>query len=152
MANNELAVRFTEGKYATKSEVAKELKMSIIDNIWSNILSYRSTFNRYLTVKSIDKNQLVVCFCPTVNSLVNSTDMKLLRLTREYSRLGASNGEQKRFEDEGLIRSLTAVAKKHEIAVSDNYLKSLIHGDIKEVAPPDRPARPSARPRGRVFP
>ena len=134
MANNELAVRFTEGKYATKSEVAKELKMSIIDNIWSNILSYRSTFNRYLTIKSIEKNQLVVCFCPTINSLVNSTDAKLLRLTREYSRLSASNGEQKRFEDEGLIRSLTAVAKKHEIAVSDNYLKSLIHGDIKEVA------------------
>ena len=135
MPSNELAMRFTEGKYATKSEVGKELKMSMFDNIWSNILSYRSTFNRYLTIKSIDKNQLVVCFCPSINALVNSADMKLLRLTREYSRLSTTNGEAKRFEDEGLIRSLTALANKHEIAVSDNYLRSLIHGDIREVAP-----------------
>ncbi len=52
MANNELAIRFTEGKYATKAEVAKELRMSMIDTIWSNILAYRSTFNRYLAIRS----------------------------------------------------------------------------------------------------
>ena len=132
MANNELAIRFTENKYATKSEVARELKMSIIDNIWSNILSYRSTFNRYLTIKSIEKNQLVVCFCPSINALVNSADMKLIRLMREHSKLSNSNGEQKRFEDEGFIRSLSAVARKFDIEASEGYLRSLVHGDIKE--------------------
>ena len=44
MANNELAIRFTETKYSTRSEVSRELKMSLIDNIWSNILSYRSSY------------------------------------------------------------------------------------------------------------
>ena len=127
MANNELAIRFTENKYATKSEVARELKMSIIDNIWSNILSYRSTFNRYLTIKSIEKNQLVVCFCPSINALVNSADMKLIRLMREHSKLSNSNGEQKRFEDEGFIRSLSAVARKFDIEASEGYLRSLVH-------------------------
>ena len=53
MANNELAIRFTEGKYATKAEVAKELRMSMIDTIWSNILNYRSSFNNYLAIKII---------------------------------------------------------------------------------------------------
>ena len=135
MPSNELAMRFTEGKYATKSEVGKELKMSMFDNIWSNILSYRSGYNRYLSIKSIEKNQLVVCFCPSVNALVNSADMKLIRLMKEQSRLSVTNGEVNRFEDECLIRSLKYVAAEHQVEVSDNYLRSLIHGDIKEASP-----------------
>ena len=135
MPSNELAIRFTEGKYATKSEVGKELKMSMFDNIWSNILNYRSGYNRYLSIKSIEKNQLVVCFCPSVNALVNSADMKLIRLMKEQSRLSVTNGENNRFEDECLIRSLKYVAAEHQVEVSDNYLRSLIHGDIKEASP-----------------
>ncbi len=135
MPSNELAIRFTEGKYATKSEVGKELKMSMFDNIWSNILSYRSGYNRYLSIKSIEKNQLVVCFCPSVNALVNSADMKLIRLMKESTRLSVSNGEVNRFEDECLIRSLRYVAIEHDCDASDNYLRSLIHGDIREVSP-----------------
>ena len=135
MASNELAIRFTEGKYATKNEVSKKLKMSLIDNIWSNILKYRMTFNRYLTIRSIEKNQLVVCYCPSVNALVNSADMKLIRLMKEYSHLNINNGDLYRFEDECLIRSLMLLAKEHELEVTENYVRSLIHGDIKEPSP-----------------
>jgi hypothetical protein len=39
MATSELAIRFTEGKYATRQEVSRDLKMSLIDNIWNSILS-----------------------------------------------------------------------------------------------------------------
>ncbi len=135
MASNELAIRFTEGKYATKNEVAKELRMSMIDNIWDNILKYRSDFTRFLPIKSIEKNQLVVCFCPSINSLVNSADMKLIRLMREYSHIGAQSGELKRFEDEALIKCLKHVAVKHELDVTDAYLRSLVRGDIRETSP-----------------
>ena len=138
MPNNELAIRFTETKYATRSEVGKELKMSIIDSIWSGILNYRSNFNRYLTIKSIDKNQLVVCFCPSINALVNSADMKLIRLMREYSLINAQNGDLRRFEDECLIKALKHVAYTHEIEASEQYLRSLIHGDIKDASPSTR--------------
>ena len=62
MGANELAIRFTEETYATKAEVSRELRMSLIDNIWSNILKYRSGFYRYLSLKSIDKNQLMICY------------------------------------------------------------------------------------------
>ena len=138
MPSNELAIRFTEGKYATKSEVGKELKMSMFDNIWSNILNYRSGYNRYLSIKSIEKNQLVVCFCPSVNALVNSADMKLIRLMKESTRLSVTNGEVNRFEDECLIRSLKYVAAEHQCEASENYIRSLIHGDIREVSPDTR--------------
>ena len=134
MANNELAIRFTEGKYATKAEVARELRMSMIDTIWSNILNYRSTFNSYLSIKSIEKNQLIICSCPSINALINSTDMKLIRVMKEYSHLNVNNGDLKRFEDECLVKNLLLLAKKHELDVTENYVKSLIHGDIKEPA------------------
>ena len=134
MANNELAIRFTESKYATKAEVAKELRMSMIDTIWSNILNYRSSFNNYLAIKTIEKNQLVICSCPSINALVNSTDMKLIRVMKEYSHLNVNNGDLRRFEDECLIKSLMQLAKAHELEVTENYVRSLIHGDIKEPA------------------
>ena len=135
MPSNELAIRFTEGKYATKTEVAKELRMSMIDSIWSNILSYRSTFNRYLSIRSIEKSQLVLCFCPSINALVNSVDMKLIRVMKEYSHLNVNNGDLGRFEDDCLIKCLSFLAKEHELDVTENYIRSLIHGDIREAAP-----------------
>ena len=135
MGKNDLAIRFTEGKYATRSEVGKELKMSLIDGIWSDILSYRSSFNRYLPIKSIEKNQLVVCFCPSITALVNSGETKLIRLMREHSLINQSNGDLQRFDDECQIRSLKALAKEHDLEVSDPYLRSLIHGDIRELSP-----------------
>lgn len=133
MANNELAIRFTETKYATRSEVSRELKMSLIDNIWSNILNYRSTFNHYLMIKSIEKNSLVICQCPSVASLCNATDMKLLNLMKEHSRLNPNTGELAYFEDQCLILSLKALAKEYDLDVTDAYLRSLIHGEVREI-------------------
>ena len=135
MASNELAIRFTEGKYATKVEVGKELKMSMIDNIWSNILKYRADFTRFLSIKSIEKNQLTVCFCPSINALVNSSDMKMIRVMKEYALLNNQNGDLRRFEDEAIIKGLKCLAIKHELEVSETYLRSLIHGDIRDASP-----------------
>ena len=133
MATSELAIRFTENKYATRSEVSKELKMSLIDNIWSNILSYRSTFNHYLTIKSIEKNQLILCQCPSVAAMSNATDMKLIRLMHEYAKINSQNGDLDYFEDQCIILSLKALAKEYDLDVTDGYLRSLIHGELTAV-------------------
>ena len=60
MAGNDLAMRFTEDKYATKNEVARELKITSVDTFWANILAYRSNFYHYLTVRTIEKKMLLV--------------------------------------------------------------------------------------------
>ena len=84
MAGNDYAMRFTEDKYATKLEVGRELKVSSVDPFWSNILSYRSHFYHYLTIRTIEKNMLLFCGCPAINSLVNNLEVKLIRVNREY--------------------------------------------------------------------
>ena len=83
MAGNDYAMRFTEDKYATKLEVGRELKVSSVDPFWSNILSYRSHFYHYLTIRTIEKNMLLFCGCPAINSLVNNLEVKLIRVNRE---------------------------------------------------------------------
>lgn len=135
MANNELAIRFTENNYATRNEVSKELKMSLIDNIWSNILSYRSYFNHYLTIKDIEKNPYVVCVCSSVMSNINGIDSKLIKLTRDYMRLNPNSGDLAHFEDKCFSIALKEVAKANDIAIDDMYLRSVLHGELKNPAP-----------------
>ena len=134
MATNELAIRFTEETYATKSEVSRELRMSLIDNIWSNILKYRATYYRYLSLKSIDKNQLMVCYCQAVNNNINVMDSKLLRQMAEYVKINRNNGDLSHFEDMCVINSLRHIARKNDIEISDIYLRSLIQGDMKDLS------------------
>ncbi len=134
MASNELAIRFTEETYATKAEVSRELRMSLIDNIWSNILKYRATYYRYLTLKSIDKNQLMVCYCQSVHNNINAMDSKLLRYLGDYMRLNRTNGDLSHFEDSCLIRCLHYVSRKNQLNMSDIQLRSLIQGDMKDLS------------------
>ena len=87
MASNELGIRFTEAKYATKSEVIKDLRIQAIDSFWSNILAYRSQFNRYLNLKTIDRGLISLCCCSSINALMNNVENKILCLNREFIRI-----------------------------------------------------------------
>ena len=133
MATNELAIRFTEESYATKAEVSRELRMSLIDNIWSNILKYRATYYRYLSLKSIDKNQLMVCYCQSVTNSINVMDSKMLKQMGEYIKIDKNNGNLTHFEQMCYISSLRQIARKHDIDISDIHLRSLIQGDLKDL-------------------
>ena len=87
MANNELGIRFTEEKYATKSEVVKDLHITAIDSFWSNILAYRSQYNRYLTLKTVDRDLVSLCCCSSINALIYNAENKLLCLNREFVKI-----------------------------------------------------------------
>ncbi len=132
MANNELAIRFTEETYATKADVSRELGLTLVDNIWSNILKYRSTYYRYLSLKSIDKNQLMVCYCQSLSGTLNNMDAKLLKQMGDYIKLNRMNGDLSHFEDMCVIKSLGYIAEKNHIEISESRLRSLIQGDLHD--------------------
>ncbi len=129
MQSNELAIKFTENRYATKNEVSKELKMSMIDTIWSNILSYRSNFNHYLTIKTVDNTRLLLCQCPTIAGKVNNIEAKLLAVLSDYSRLDFKNKELSRFNEWCLAKSLTSVARKHDLDADSSLIKAVANDD-----------------------
>ena len=118
MASNELAIRFTENKYATKNEVAKELKTSLVDTFWHNILAYRSNFNHYLSLKSIDKNMFVYCGCQSMDSLMASLESKIQRINEEFSRVCADAQDRKYFVNQNIVKSCKRQYKEKEVEVT----------------------------------
>lgn len=132
MANNELAIRFTENKYATKNEVARELKMSLIDNIWSNILSYRSNFNRYLNIRSIERSQLIICMCHTISAQNSNIETKLSRLITRKNELNPTNGDARYFRLSCLSECLKTIAHKNSINMDDDSIHTIVNNANSE--------------------
>lgn len=114
MANNELAIRFTEDKYATKNEVVNSLHIAAIDSFWNNILAYRSQFNRFSTLKTVDHDLIAVCCCSSINALINNAENKLLCLNREFLKIFSDSSKLN-----GVLRYSFDIIRKNQI--SDYY-------------------------------
>ena len=135
MAGNDLAMRFTEDKYATKNEVARELHVTSVDTFWANIQSYRSHFYHYLSIRTIEKNMLVFCGCPAINSLVNNVEMRLIRVNREYGML-PPNGKQYRLLNKSFQREiLESLNKVEQLQVGDDFINSVLRSEVVSAIP-----------------
>ena len=130
MGNNDIAVRFTENNYATKNEVSKELKISVIDGVWDKILSYRAPFCHYLTIRSVDKNQLRVCLCPTISSNLNTVEAKLLRVINEANKLNTVNSDKQYFNQSCLVKALQNLALANMSYSEEDHVRKVILGQV----------------------
>lgn len=134
MGVNDIAVRFTEERYATKNEVSRELKISVIDGVWDKILSYRAPFCHYLAIRGTDKNQLRVCLCPTISSALNTVEAKLLRIVSDANKLDSVNSDKQYFRQSCLVKSLQNIALAN-LAVSDEeHVRGVILERINDIA------------------
>ena len=135
MAGNDLAMRFTEEKYATKNEVARELKITSVDTFWANILAYRSNFYHYLTVRTIEKNMLLFCGCPAVNSLANNVEMKLIRTNREYSMLSPQSKGYRYLSQTFNRKILDILNEAEQLNVGDDFISSVLRKEVVSAIP-----------------
>lgn len=134
MANANIPVRFTEEKYATKSEVAKELNIHFIDSIWSTILSYRSNFNRYLNLRTIENSRLTFCSCPTISEKVTDAERKLTNLLSQYSKLTNNLNDHPYLKNYYYAEALKHLAKEYDLDVTNEYLRTIVTGELKEIS------------------
>ena len=135
MAGNDLAMRFTEDKYATKNEVARELHVTSVDTFWANIQSYRSHFYHYLSIRTIEKNMLVLCGCPAINTLTNNVEMRLIRANREYSMV-LPNSKQYRILNNSFKREiLNCLNKAEQLQVGDDFIDSVLRNEVVSAIP-----------------
>lgn len=132
MGSNDIAVRFTEGYYATKKEVSKELKISVIDGVWDKILSYRAPFCHYLSIRGIDKNQLRVCLCPSISGKLTSAEAKLLRIVSEFNKLNTVNSDRQYFCQSMLIKALQNVALSRLSVSDEDHIRRVILGQSQD--------------------
>ena len=135
MAGNDLAMRFTEDKYATKNEVARELKITSVDTFWANIQSYRSHFYHYLSIRTIEKNMFVLCACPSINSLVNNVEMKLIRVNREFGMIQPNN-KQYRFLNSSFKKEILNILNNVEqLDVGEDFIGSVLRNEVVSAIP-----------------
>ena len=135
MAGNDYAMRFTEDKYATKLEVGRELKVSSVDPFWSNILSYRSNFYHYLSIRTIEKNMLLFCGCPAINSLVNNLEAKLLRVNRERMMLAPNTKQFKNVDYTFKKEVLNILNEFEQLHVGEDFIDSVMRNEIVSAIP-----------------
>ena len=135
MVGNDYAMRFTEDKYATKLEVGRELKVSSVDPFWSNILSYRSNFYHYLSIRTIEKNMLLFCGCPAINSLVNNLEAKLLRVNRECMMLAPNTKQFKNVDYTFKKEVLNILNEFEQLHVGDDFIDSVMRNEVVSAIP-----------------
>ena len=135
MAGNDYAMRFTEDKYATKLEVGRELKVSSVDPFWSNILSYRSHFYHYLSIRTIEKSMLLFCGCPAINSLVNNIEMKLIRVNRECAMLAPTSKQYKNVDYAFRREILNILNEAEQLTVGDDFIDSVMRSEVVSAIP-----------------
>ena len=135
MAGNDYAMRFTEDKYATKLEVGRELKVSSVDPFWSNILSYRSHFYHYLTLRTIEKNMLLFCGCPAINSLVNNLEVKLIRVNRDYAMIAPNSKQFKNINYTFQKEIIDLLNEFEQLGVDDGFITSVMRGEVVSAIP-----------------
>ena len=132
MGANDIAVRFTENNYATKNEVSRELKISIIDGVWDKILSYRAPFCHYLSVRNIDKNQLRVCLCPTISARLNTVEAKLLRIVSEANKLDSVNSDRQYYRQSCIVKALQNIALANVSLSDEEHVRAVILGTVRD--------------------
>ena len=128
MVSKDLGVRFTEEKYATKQEVGKDLGLSFVDSLWSTVLKYRSNFNQYISIRSVDNNKLMICLAPTIAENINSLDRKMINSLNNYHDL--SDIDKESFKRNCYLDSLKEVSRLYQLDASDEYLRSIINGKV----------------------
>ena len=135
MAGNDIAMRFTEEKYATKNEVARELKITSVDTFWANILAYRSNFYHYLTIRSIEKKMFLLCGCPAINSLVNNVEMKMIRVNREYGMLPPQAKNYKYLNQTFNKKILYILNEAEQLQVGEDFVNTVLRNEVVSAIP-----------------
>ena len=135
MAGNDLAMRFTEDKYATKNEVARELRITSVDAFWANIQSYRSHFYHYLSIRTVEKNMLVFCGCPAMVSLVNGVEMKVMRANREYGMILPSSKQFQQLKNVFGRQILDILNKTEQLGVGEDFYDSVLRHEVVSAIP-----------------
>ena len=135
MAGSDIAMRFTEEQYATKNEVARELKITSVDTFWANILAYRSNFYHYLTVRTIEKKMLLLCGCPAINSLVNNVEMKMIRVNREYGMLPPQSKGYHFLNQSFNKKILYILNEVEQLQVGEDFVNNVLRNEVVSALP-----------------
>lgn len=135
MAASELVIKYSNDMYATKKQVSDAMRTPLIDNIWNNIVEYRSNFSTVLSLKHITGTKFNICFTPAISSRINNIERKMSKLVLAYNKLKATGSDYtfKQIQYNSILKEL---ALKYNINVEDTLIKGMIDNNLS-VLPPE---------------
>ena len=126
MADNTLAIRFSDEKYSTRPEVANALGTNLIEPIWNTILLYRKQYRKQLRVFDITKVPFTICFVPKIVSNIESLEERVSEYIVTFGGLNdGSVAKQTLFRDM-CSQELRLIAKINHININDVAISNII--------------------------
>lgn len=126
MANNELAIKFTDESYLTRAEVARTLGTNLIDTLWSQILNYRRQSEKALTVSDIYKMPYSVTLTDSIKNKVAQANNRCQEVIDTFSEMPNGSYEMANLKKEMFKLELRHYAKAKNIQVNDVALDNIL--------------------------
>ena len=126
MADNTLAIRFSDENYSTRTEVSKALDTSLIDKIWEDILLYRKQFRKQINLVDITKVPYTITYLPSLIEKIEKVEEQISEYIVAFG--GLDEGKVGRYTifREMSINQLRIIAKLKRININDVALNNII--------------------------
>ena len=126
MADNTLAIRFSDEKYCTRPEVAEALGTNLIEPIWNSIVLFRKQYRKQLKLFDITKVPFTIAFMPNILKRIEGVEQSISEYIVSFGGLqDGSLAKQTIFRD--MCKSeLRYIARVNKINVNDVALNNII--------------------------
>lgn len=127
--------KFSNEKYLTKQQVAREMGSTLIESIWNEVLAYRQNFMTQLTLRTVEKDRLRVVQTPKISDKVNTVERRFTKVLYSLSELQQLTDQIENFELALLEKVLNSVAHKYDVELSTTFVYNLYHGNVSAPSP-----------------
>ena len=135
MNNDDIAIKFSDTTYASKSEVSRAMQIAQIDVIWSHIMQYRSHFTINLPLRNIEKTPYVIVLSPTIMNKVIATERKLSKLMLKYMKLRDDDYVKYDLRLRHYTNCLLELANNYDLGVTSDFITNIVSGNASSISP-----------------
>ena len=131
MPTQDIGIRWSEEKYATKDEVRDAYNMSMIDNIWKQIIDYRRLYTKTLDLHNIDRTSYMVVVTQTIQLKVASVERRLSRILVKTHDMKAYGKEL--FAKRRYAKTIEVLDSNYKTNISQEMVSHLLDEDLSTI-------------------
>ena len=131
MPTQDIGIRWSEEKYATKDEVRDAYNMSMIDNIWKQIIDYRRLYTKTLDLHNIDRTPYMVVVTQTIQLKVASVERRLSRILVKTHDMKAYGKEL--FAKRRYAKTIEVLDSNYKTNISQEMVSHLFDEDLSTI-------------------
>ncbi|MDO5330111.1 MAG: Fic family protein [Bacillota bacterium] len=132
MANPNIAIRYTDEIYASKSELPVLMNTSLIDFAWAKIATYRQENSRKLGLFTMAKFNFTLTQTPAIMGRIGDFSDKLTHFAEQLNPVLESAELSAKLLSSIRFDLLKAIAEIERVNISDLSIKAMLNGTYME--------------------